>query len=333
MITGVIAWVVGVVLVTSLWRPSSAEACGAVPRCSNAWVAPSGGDIPSDRFSITYYSEMQSDGGVVLPRLTRTFAGAVIDVPFDATALPDGRLQLTPREVQPSGASIVLETSELSPCFLDKLLSEAYRITPAQPLPSTLGTLKGEVGRARRRLPGPCDGEMVDVGFADLSVQLDASALPFASLFIYALEVDGQTVSTELPQYPKVKPWALQGGPVTILGVCGAPRGERRSYHPGDVGPGTHRVRIQATLDNQVYWTPAMELELPCGGSGQAPPLPADAGPPPSDAGLGMEDLTNVSDQSDGCQLTHARPWNGVVWVAFGFLFSIWRRRQRAGSS
>lgn len=115
-------------LVASVYMSAPpAQACSGTPGCTGTWVFPVGGPIESEGLSITYYSGAQaSDGGVALPRLTRTIDGRVMDVSFDVVPTEYGRLKLTPREAQPVGATIRLETQPSPHCWLDAPLHEEY---------------------------------------------------------------------------------------------------------------------------------------------------------------------------------------------------------------
>jgi hypothetical protein len=292
-----------------------------------------------------------SDGGVSLPRLTRTTDGGVVDVPYDAVPLELGRLKLTPREAQPVGATLRLESVQASNCSVDAPLNEQYDIVAPSPRPSSLGTLRATVQRGMLPLGTKADRtcwEYVSATIASVHVELDPSAEPYARQLVYRVVVDGSPFPVyEEFMHAQAKPWYLKASApdrkpgAQIYTTCGA-----QARGPS-LSPGKHTVRMEAQLDELTLATEQIEIELLCpaavplGDAGQQDAAVPVAG---SDAGSSSSNDASVSTMSDaafdivvpeedmqeggGCHLADSNRFDHAMWLALALLVGRRRRQQ-----
>lgn len=317
------------------WLPTNhANACSIA--CSKGSILPSGGDIPSDQVRFRFDPPRgkfvdQIDGGSAPPRLYRLEGPARVVVPVRIDAISDREVWLTPEQPLPVGTQLALE----APGCSDGPLHGEYTVTAPAPFPTELGTLQASLHRDVLRVAvtnGSCSLP-ADVSYADLSLKLAPSALPYAAVFDHEVLVDGKAH----PEFSRAlaAPSPLPQGVARIYSTCRAD-----TYFRSDAAltPGPHRVRMTARVGAQKLQTPEIEVDLSC--TGNAPAWEPDSDAPPitlkTDAGGGdatggaRDDATPSADGDDGCSIGADSAQRAFpVWLALLALALPLRVRRR----
>lgn len=319
----------------AVWLPRNrADACSIA--CAAGTLLPSGGDIPSDQVRFRYAPPRgklvdRIDGGAALPRLYQLEGPALMEVPLRVESSSYDEVWLAPEQPLPEGTQLVLEAPS---CAAVPLRGE-YRITAAAPSPGELGTLQASLHRDVLRVAvtnGSCSLP-ADVSYADLSVKLSGSALPYAAVFDYAVLVDGK----QHPEFSRAlaAPSPLPHGEARIYATCRAD-----TYFRSDAAlmPGLHRVRMTAKVGDKTLQTPEIEVDLSCTGSAPAWEPDSDL---PRETPLRADDAGNVAQterdalspsksEDDGCSLRVDGSTQSPAWLALTALALTLRRRRRA---
>jgi hypothetical protein len=289
--------VVVVCCAISVWMwAQRAQACEPIA-CSVASVFPAGGEIPIDQFRLTFrasedHRESSGTQSPATPHLFRVDGTAQTELGLHSEPTADDpfAFALTPMAALAPGDHVVFEADQ-SPCGTDTL-SATFTLTPAAPLPTTLGTLNVSLSRARLEVAtsaGTCV-TTVDAASANFSISLSAAAEPFQDVASYRLILDDQ------PEFGAAD---------------GLPRGEARVYASCDRTPGIvdnvptgpHRAFLRATLaDGTHVDTPEVMFTLDCGEVPAASTSSVDAG-------------TLQRNTSGGCDVAGIRQ-RAPVWQA-----------------
>lgn len=364
-------------LAMSSFLVDSAHACSGTV-CRAAAVFPAGGDIPRDQAVFTLHQASLSsndDAGVPMPRLSRLDGDVRTEVPFTLTRVVDVSVsyevtfELKPSvELAPS-TKLLLELEGPS-CEPTKKLEARFTIVDAAQTPAALGALRVAQRRARLEVAtraGSCSVER-DVAYADLTVELAPSALPFAEVLAYEWVVDGaKYTGFSSSLFPAPDDVPLPRGTERVYAPC-----EKDEHLIDDLTSGTHRVFLRGKLrSGATVATPEVSFELRCDAGDRAPDasigaadaglrgdtgLPGDAGSSadaarpapntspslPSDAGgvgttTGRADVggtgpvNEASNGDDGCALTSRgeSKQTYALWLGvFATVFFASRRRR-----
>jgi hypothetical protein len=302
-------------LATAWLTTRAAQACTS-PNCTHAVLFPSGGNIPADHLRLLYFPSADividptADGSVPMPLMYRLEGSTKVNVPYTTSFENTHGIWLIPTTEQPLGTQLVVETQATS-CEVDAPMSATYSVTEARPtLPSTLGTLKATTHRALIPVAvgnGACS-DVVDVSYADVSIDLSSEAQPFASLFRYSLYVDDVLHPNFIDNTSAS--YRLQQGHDRIYAQCSSIDAGVNDVLA--VKPGVHVVHFAAQMvDERPLVTPDIQIELRC--DGKAPTGSVDGGVGPA------------SSKDDSCALASARE---PGWFALLLLGLVVRRRR-----
>jgi hypothetical protein len=281
------------------------------------------------------------DGGVAQPLLYYSDNDVLRELPARVTAV-GGRSQtflVEPLDKVTPGTVLVIRADAPS-CALAEPLFAPYQVTEARAAPSELGTL--QVALARSSLPvgtraGSC-GETLDVAYADLTLQVAASAEPFRDVLDFQWIVDGAPYDGFVSSIP----YGISQPRFDNNGHSELGRGVERVWAPcqaiarsdaliSAVTPGEHRVSLRGTLrSGATVETPEVMFRLACDG---AAATAADAGSSIRDAattatttvtdgGTATPSGTAVPDfdvgfdaGSPGCSMGHSPRSRTAFWL------------------
>lgn len=185
-----------------------------------------------------------------------------------------------------------------------------FRVGPATPLPSDLGTLTVSYGEGALEVwtsSGTCTS-MVEASFADISLEMTAEASPWRDALHFETIIDGMPWKSGIDTGWRGPGQNGQGrGRERVFRIC---RTEDTAVYPG-VNGGVHQVVFRASLPgtNIAVETVPVAIDLACS------PLPPEPEPPPG------EDVL----PSDGACSTSGSSTFG--WLAL--VFALFLRRQR----
>lgn len=281
---------------------SRARACSARP-CFAGSVWPPGGSVPVNQMQLYYEppSDYASpgDAGVALPRLYRVTGSMRQLVPVELAGAYRPYVVVPQVPFEP-GAEYALE-AEPPTCDAGAPLAARFVVTPARPLPTQLGALRAASKRGPLQVAasGSCTAT-VDAAYADLTVELDQAAEPYADVLRYTLIVD------DMPRNPfqtAVHRWTRPPqGTDRVYAACALPY--PGAVLSGQLSPGAHRVRMRATLPTDsdggaALETPELQIELRCDA--------ADGGSA-NDGGRGQDVATKLDSGMPADGAAHALP-------------------------
>lgn len=275
---------VGLVTVLQLGAPARVDACTGLACASGAALPESGGSLPTNAVEVLLRkprAKLGAAGPDIAPHLYRVEAGVKTELVVVADER-DGLVHVRPQQTVAPGSSLVFEYTEICSTVSDaglridvngsQVVQHALQVTPDAARPSTLGTLHAEVSRNPIELTfGSRCSESFDGAYADLRVELDESAKPYADGLRYEVEVDGRLV----------EPYGFYRGslyePAYRLGASQLGAGKDRIFALCDESApdfttaqtlGNHAVRMRARLpDDTELWSDTVMVALRCSSS------------------------------------------------------------------
>lgn len=290
-----------VALLTWVGRPTQAHAC-TEPPCQNGFLVPSGSArVPANAPGFWWRAARDGleppDAPVSVRRLPAVARGIVDGIPDEppAGSLEPETLTVTRTPVRsvadasgawsapgvllgvPLSAGDVLAVEAADACAIggQRPFTATVQVTPAQPLPRALGTL-----RASPPVHGPltvasegggCSRE-TDAVYVDVALTLDTLAQPWADLLLYETHVDGQRYapSTSSIHTPAPHESWLGRGRERLFVDC-SPGGPPH----GAVGltPGEHAVQLLGRLPgrDEAILSDTLRVSLTCPGGSPNP--------------------------------------------------------------
>jgi len=285
-----VAWLLGglsLVTIVQLGSPARVSACPG-RRCSSGATLPEGGGVlPANAVELLFRQPTTKLGSAEQtspPHLYRLDGDARTEI---AIAIEEraGLLHIRPQQPLSPSSSLVLEYSETCSTVPDGglrmdvdapvLVQHTLEVTSAAPIPSTLGSLHAELNRGWVELTyGSMCSQSYDGAYADLRVELDESARPYADSLRFAVEVDGRMV----------EPYGFYRGayePAWRLGASQLGPARDRLYtlcdrsapsFASEQTEGTHAVRMRALLaDDTAIWSSTVMVALRCRSADSSP--------------------------------------------------------------
>lgn len=274
---------VGLITLLQLGAPGRVGACTGLACVSGAVLPESGGALPANAVEVLFRKPRAKLGTVapeVTPHLYRLEGGVKTELEVVTKEL-DGLVHVSPQQPVAAGTALVFEHAEICSTVSDAgvrmdadgstVVQQTLQVTPSAARPSTLGTLHADLNRGPVELThGSMCSRGFDGAYADLSVDLDESAKPYADGLRYEVEVDGR----------RVEPYGFyhgSQGPEFRLGASQLGAAKDRLFTLCDPSApaftteqteGNHAVRMRARLpDDTEVWSDTVMVALRCDGA------------------------------------------------------------------
>lgn len=328
----------------------AAQACAALACTDGSAIPSEGATVPANAVAVIWTPPRKLQGDAATLHLYRVEGTTRSELEATLEAQKDGFTVLRPKLAPPEGTE--LEASYDSLCSTGTTYRFPFRVGPAAPLPSELGTLDVTVASARVSVgvsTGECSDQVLATS-ARVEIVLSSEAQPYAALLRYSLWADGQ---------PAGQPSALWGSYPTpsaaVVGGSHLGRGvdrvdvlceARQGVYSRALSEGSHRLQMVALLpDGTELRSSEVTVDLRCpagsdGGAGAAADASAGDGAPASasgSAGSAAEDSSAEAanpqrESSSGCTVSPASQGSTLpLWALSLLVFcvSAWRERRR----